>query len=53
VNVEYTFNIFSRNVVSFAQITQINFDVMFWCIYNYRHFVSCIISIVHVVRESI
>ena len=29
MNVEYTFNMFSRNVVSFAQITQINFDVMF------------------------
>jgi hypothetical protein len=54
VNMEYIFNIFSRNVVSFVQeITQINFDVMFWCIYSYRSFVYCIISVVHVVCESI
>jgi len=30
-----------------------NFDVMFWCVYNYRYFVSGIISVIHIVCESI
>ena len=30
-----------------------NIDVMFWCVYSYWYFVSCIISVIHVVCESI
>ena len=51
----YMFNIFNRSVVSVAQeITQMNFDVMFWCteyvVINIL--VPCIIN-VHTVCESI
>jgi len=51
---EYIFSISSRSDVSFAlEISQMNFDLIFWCVYSHIYFVSSVSSVTHAECERI